>query len=766
MPAVLAVAISPIANGQEPPIEWMLRGLPSQDSKLSFSRDGSLFAAAAPDGATVWRVGTPVASARSRPNWGKYQFCLPTPARTTAVALSPDGRSLASGDERGNLLIFDVATRGVIGRVLYLDSMIRSIQFDPAGQRLTVLTGSAVWTASGPDWLPQYVVDRGGDCFAVSHDGTRLAVGWYQGTILYAMPEATFIQFLPGAYATALAFSSDSSKLYVTSESPEGRGSRASQYNRNGVLQAWSPFDAHLTDASLSPDGTLLAVTSAGGVRLLQTANLSTNGEITGFLTRCSWRNDDHLYVSGALNTLDMVAYQVRVLDRSLTSLGRVEGCVHGNDADWSADGRRLVLAADNEARVFSGLSGATIQTFPVTTGCRSAALSPDGRLVALLDGSSVRVFSADTGALEREFEMGEGFGYSVDFSPDGRFLAATSRTGLYVADYKMWLTSDWSVLWERRFPGWDTTEIEFTPNSRYLCLGGIMLSTKTGEIEWESSVGHNPSFSQDGAFIGLEYGSWLDRSDAYVTRARSFGYSYEHTRLGEAEGDRTLTVSILSNPRYAVQATLSGRLRRWDFETNDYSLSYQREALEVEELKQAPDGSRIAAVRRDGTILVFRNEWLDGVKVPVSNIRLIAGEALIGGLASILKRHDTLALTARKVRFEGPDPAVELWFEGTCPSPDPKRLEFRARFGANSYSPECVVEIWNWNTMDWDVIDRARVYAASNGASVDLTANGDLSRYVGQGNLLRGRLRFVEYQFTLDPFSCWVDQVAWFIEP
>jgi WD40 repeat protein len=41
---------------------------------------------------------------------GREAFSLPCPKHNSALAFSPDGSLLASGDDRGNLTIWDVAT--------------------------------------------------------------------------------------------------------------------------------------------------------------------------------------------------------------------------------------------------------------------------------------------------------------------------------------------------------------------------------------------------------------------------------------------------------------------------------------------------------------------------------------------------------------------------------------------------------------------------------------------------------------------------------
>ena len=60
-----------------------------------------------------------------------------------ALALSPDGRMLATGGESGTLLRFDPRSRRRIGRPIQVDGPIVSLDFSPDGKLLAVNAGSA-----------------------------------------------------------------------------------------------------------------------------------------------------------------------------------------------------------------------------------------------------------------------------------------------------------------------------------------------------------------------------------------------------------------------------------------------------------------------------------------------------------------------------------------------------------------------------------------------------------------------------------------------
>jgi hypothetical protein len=89
---------------------------------------------------------------------------------------------------------------------------------------------------------------------------------------------------------------------------------------------------------------------------------------------------------------------------------------------EWSTDGRRLLVLADDTATVYAG-SGRTILRATGPRGLRDGALSPDGRTLALLSPSELTL-TGPTGLTRSIFE-GPGLG-QLAWSPDGRWLLVT----------------------------------------------------------------------------------------------------------------------------------------------------------------------------------------------------------------------------------------------------------------------------------------------------------------------------------------------------
>ncbi|HEV3240284.1 MAG TPA: PQQ-binding-like beta-propeller repeat protein [Casimicrobiaceae bacterium] len=105
----------------------------------------------------------------------------------------------------------------------------------------------------------------------------------------------------------------------------------------------------------------------------------------------------------------------------------RLRLLLSGHSADFSPDGNRIVIAADDKtARVWDTTTGKQILALSHDGAVYSAAFSPDGRLVVTGSDKTAHVWDAMTGkriaALPHDRAV-----ESVAFSPDGRLIATVS---------------------------------------------------------------------------------------------------------------------------------------------------------------------------------------------------------------------------------------------------------------------------------------------------------------------------------------------------
>jgi WD40 repeat protein/tRNA A-37 threonylcarbamoyl transferase component Bud32 len=255
-----------------------------------------------------------------------------------------------------------------------------------------------------------------------SPDGTRLAVGWYDGRVdLWDVPGRRLVRALTAreyAHQGRVAFSPVSNLLAATSESKvvtlydldSGRESIFWQAPDGG---AWN-----VRDLSFSPDGSRVVI-YAGSDSELADEVWVVNVPSSQIESRHSTRRSSSLFYGAAR---------------------------------LSPDNRRLYLARSDDSRYRH-----TIQCLDLTTGqelwqtksqpdpgLTTLAVSPDGRLLASGSGfedPTIRVWDAATGGLLYRLDGHTGFVCKLAFTRDGqRLISAASDQSI-----RFWDTSTWT---------------------------------------------------------------------------------------------------------------------------------------------------------------------------------------------------------------------------------------------------------------------------------------------------------------------------------
>jgi eukaryotic-like serine/threonine-protein kinase len=247
-----------------------------------------------------------------------------------------------------------------------------------------------------------------------SPDGTRLAVGWFDGQVeVWDVPNRRLLRSLPkgeGAIYGHVAFSPVRNLLAATSR-------------RDGVLLLDLDSEREPTICRL-PDKDLGLVAdlsfSRDGSRLL----IST--------------------IRGSVSVIHTASGEVESLHRTPLNPSQFHGA-----AGLSPDNRRLYLSDSRDGRYtircLDPQSGEGLwQTEPQRDyGLTKLAVSPDGAVLASASGfedPTIRIWDARTGRLLFRIEGHTGFVFRLVFTDDGtRLLSASSDQTIRVWDVKNW---------------------------------------------------------------------------------------------------------------------------------------------------------------------------------------------------------------------------------------------------------------------------------------------------------------------------------------
>lgn len=319
----------------------------------------------------------------------------------TTFAFSPDGRVLATADERRGLVLFDAASGAL--RAVADEEPVTHVAFHPAGRLLATLTPEGdVTLRDAADGRPRLALRTGAtrleheppdphDKLAFSPDGETIAILGSATVQLVATfsgePRATLGDKRGPASVRAVAFS------------PDGR--RIAGAGASGILWLWDVTGGRggtwaredpLDHVAFSPDGALVASAAASGmVRLTDAETGNATADLDGHdgaLHALAFSPDGSLLATcgadGYTRVWDVAgAEQLRTLKG-----GDALACA------WTADGRRLATGHREGALIVWDLAGRReLQTVVHGAPVREVAAGPDGSLVATRAGDGrVRV--------------------------------------------------------------------------------------------------------------------------------------------------------------------------------------------------------------------------------------------------------------------------------------------------------------------------------------------------------------------------------------
>jgi WD40 repeat protein len=517
---------------------------------------------------------------------------LGTSRNSIGLAFSPDSRTLAYNENpNGSILIWDIATRSVMGRLTGHQSEVTALAFSPDGQMLAsgsrdrtarlwnlhtrVRPSSGAATNEGQQ-AQKLSRTRNDAKLAASEDG-RTPTEWREG-----------FQFTnhSGGFSS-LAFSRDSRTLAMSGAGGAGRIIRLVDVT-TGKPKAG--LRGHLNDISglaFTPDGrTLLSASDDGTVRVWDLVSSAKEKSVHGFA-----RN-------------------------SISSEWRS----YGPALCLSPDGRHLLAVYTNQTfSVWDTLRLAERERHLLPyTNTTIAAVAPGGRLAAFASRrGELMLWDVETGQARFFAQAGTNSIHRLVFSLDGRHLAAgngtktLSETTATLHDprrtVRVWDMGTGKETHVFSTDGEFPVSLTFSADSKTLLAGFWKGSLKLWPLEGPSGVVtfHGQSWWVNGLALlpdGQTLLSAETDSRETETAIRFWNVQTRHQnalKLSPRAGDYGCLALSPDGRRFAAGAS-DGRITIWDAASHQEVATLEGHQELVMQLAFTPDGDHLVSVSKD----------------------------------------------------------------------------------------------------------------------------------------------------------------------
>jgi WD40 repeat protein/serine/threonine protein kinase len=472
-------------------------------------------------------------------------------AALLSLALSPDGRRIASGSQDGTVKVWDAKTGKELPAIPAHAEQARSVAFSPDGQFLA--SGSwdktvKLWDAqTGRNRLTLEGQDDKVQCIAFSPDGKYLASagGQFQpGEVkIWNVTTGQTVHTLPHIVRTPHTITGHDTQVYCVAFSPDGQ--RLASGGADSRICLWDVQTGEQQHILLGHHRSVYGVAFSRDGRLLA----SCGGDYTG-------RGDGDLRLWNGVTGEE---------------IGGLRGIAHGLWClAFSPNGQRLATGdAEENVKLWDV---ASLQELLTLRGCRqmirAVAFSPDGhRLYSCATDGNVRVWDAtpiganeDEGCLTLRGHGGQ-VG-SVAFHPrDPNIVGSTDKNGFV----KLWNTRTGNCLLTQHAHQGGADCLAFSPDGHRFATVG---SDETLKI-WNTANGN------------------------VIQQSR---------RVYESD----LKVAFLPDGKQIVSAGWARAVRIWNAESAKLVHPFPPENWLIRDIAISPNGSHVASGCMNGTVRIW----------------------------------------------------------------------------------------------------------------------------------------------------------------
>jgi eukaryotic-like serine/threonine-protein kinase len=527
-----------------------------------------------------------------------------------AVAFSPDGKKLATASGDSTAKLWDTETGQEITTLIGHQKRVNAVAFSPDGKRLFTASDDKLvklWdTASGNEIASYSGHVTTVRSLAISSDGKRVAVAgsavkvWdaIAGQELASLEELTdrvnSVTFSPDGKLLATASSDKTARIWDALTGKE--------------IIALKGHASWVDCIAFSPDGRRIA--TGGNDRTIKLWDVATGqelGSLKGHLRPVEslvFSLDGQRLISASLDHTVKVWDIANIQDATITKRGAMyirysqvdQELIGVNSAEKSAPVKMWNVVSGKERTVFT----------PPLQSIQSLALSPDRqRVVTTNPGDKMSVFDVVSGQQITSFHGNVGRVDAISYSPDGKMIA----TGGFDSILKIWDADNYREIASFKAHEGRIFCLAFSPDSKKLATGGgddhlikiwevataRQIMTLAGHADWVNSV----AFSLDGRMLAS--------GSADLTAKLWDVTSGREIRTFKGHADHVKSIAFSHDGLRLATASHDGTVRLWDVATGQELIALKGHTDFALFVAFSDDDKILTSASRDQTIRFWR---------------------------------------------------------------------------------------------------------------------------------------------------------------
>jgi WD40 repeat protein len=525
-----------------------------------------------------------------------------------SVAFSCNGRIIASGSCDNTIKLWDISTGECIKTLKAHTNWVRSVAFNPQGN--TIVSASQdntikLWNVAAGECLKTFQGHNDGVLsVAFSPDGKTIASGGCDETLkLWDVSKGICIQSFQGhnGWVRSVTFS------------PDGQMLASCNSRENATLKLWNINTGECVRtlpgrdyAAFSPDGQIIA--SCGKDNSINLWNISTGECITNLQGHAKWVAEFVFSPDGETIASGSNDETIRLWDVNTGQCIKIfQGYTNRvNSVSFSSDDTILASACEDKTLKLWDIS--TAQCLKILQGhtksVESVIFNSNNQFLASSDFKTIKLWNILTGEHLKTFQCNQFWITSIVFSPDGQLLAHFStdkaiilldaRTGVCLHTLKG----------HKRL----VNSVSFSPDGKILASGSGDSTVRLWDIEtgqcikmWQAhpDTVSEVCFTHDNQTLITAGGNdWMMKIWDIQT-GKSLNTLQRHTAwIG----------SIVFNENTHMLASCSDdeTIRLWNIETGECLKTLQGHTNTVQSVAFTSDGKILASGSADETIKLW----------------------------------------------------------------------------------------------------------------------------------------------------------------